>query len=233
MIPIFVISLLRSHDRRAAIKRQMAHAGLHFTFFDAVDGKLLDDEDLSKVDHMLAEAFCGHSLSRGEIGCALSHVNLYHMMVDNNIERAIVLEDDIYLHMSFIELVDAACKKSTADIIYLRHGKAKSWPCKKSLPEGYRLAKYRVPSRSSKRGIMSTAGYILTLRGAKKLLRHAYPIRMPSDYLTGLLQLNGLIAAGIEPCCLDVDLYATTIDDRAYGHYLEQNADDKPSVPGE
>ncbi|MEN9583132.1 MAG: hypothetical protein RLZZ616_138, partial [Pseudomonadota bacterium] len=28
-------------------------------------------------------------------------------------------------------------------------------------------------------------------------------------------------ASGVEPCCLDVDLFTTTIDDRAYGHYLE------------
>lgn len=61
----------------------------------------------------------------------------------------------------------------------------------------------------------------------------AYPVRMPADYLTGLLQLTGVSASGVEPCCLDVDIFATTIDDRAYGHYLEQNADGKPSVLGE
>ncbi|MGU5572369.1 glycosyltransferase family 25 protein [Aeromonas hydrophila] len=67
----------------------------------------------------------------------------------------------------------------------------------------------------------TTAGYVLTLAGAKKLLQCAYPLRMPSDYLTGRLQLNGLSASGVEPCCLDVDLFTTTIDDRAYGHYLK------------
>ncbi len=47
------------------------------------------------------------------------------------------------------------------------------------------------------------------------------PLRMPSDYLTGRLQLNGLTTSGVEPSCLDVDLFTTTIDDRAYGHYLK------------
>ncbi|MGL5488512.1 MAG: glycosyltransferase family 25 protein, partial [Shewanella sp.] len=69
MIPIFVISLLRSHERREAIEKQMARLGLSFTFFDAVDGKLLNDNDLSKVDLKLAKVFCGHSLSLGEVGC--------------------------------------------------------------------------------------------------------------------------------------------------------------------
>ena len=33
-----------------------------------------------------------------------------------------------------------------------------------------------LPERNSKRGILSTAGYILALSGAKKLLSKAYPI---------------------------------------------------------
>lgn len=221
MIPIFVISLLRSHERRAAIQKQMAHLGLSFTFFDAVDGKLLDDNDLSKVDLKLAEVFCGHSLSLGEVGCALSHIRLYEMMVKNNISKAIVLEDDIHIHMHFKSVVEAALKISSSEIIFIHHGKAKQWPWARKLPEGYRLSRYLRPSKKSNRGIISTAGYILNLAGARKLLKCAYPVRMPSDYLTGRLQLNELNASGVEPCCLDVGLFDTTIDDRDYGQHIK------------
>jgi len=62
---------------------------------------------------------------------------------------------------------------------------------------------------------------------AKKLLQIAYPIRMPADYLLGRLQLNNLNAYGVEPSCIDVDLVKTTIEDRAYGHYLETNDSSK------
>lgn len=221
MIPIFVISLLRSHERRAAIQKQMAHLGLSFTFFDAVDGTLLDDNDLSKVDLKLAEVFCGHSLSLGEVGCALSHIRLYEMMVKNNISKAIVLEDDIHIHMHFKSVVEAALKISSSEIIFIHHGKAKQWPWARKLPEGYRLSRYLRPSKKSNRGIISTAGYILNLAGARKLLKCAYPVRMPSDYLTGRLQLNELNASGVEPCCLDVGLFDTTIDDRDYGQHIK------------
>ncbi len=233
MIQIFVISLSRSQDRRTAVVNQMQRLGIEFTFWDAVDGKILTKDELKYVDFQLAEKTCGHILSLGEVGCALSHIRLYEYMVKNGIDRAIVLEDDIHLHGHFKNIVDKAIRCCRADIIFLHHGKAKSWPLKPNLVEGYRLARYITPSKSSTRGVLSTAGYILTLEGARKLLSKAYPVRMPSDYLTGRLQLTGLIAAGIEPCCLDVDQFATTIDDRAYGHYLEQNGDDKPSVSGE
>ncbi|MGY6040675.1 glycosyltransferase family 25 protein [Aeromonas sp. AE23HZ002T15] len=220
MIPVFVISLVRSQDRRAFIKQHMDSRAIEFSFFDAVDGKTLPEDELKRVDFPLAKKFCGHDLSLGEVGCAMSHIRIYEMMVAKNIERCVVLEDDIYLHSHFKSIVSKAMSACQSDIIFLHHGKVKSWPWMQKMPEGYRLAKYISPSRNSKRGIISTAGYILTLSGAKKLLSKAYPIRMPSDYLTGRLQLNGLTASGVEPCCMDVGLFDTTIDDRNYGPHV-------------
>lgn len=221
MIPVFVISLIRSQDRRAMVAQQMGHLGIGFEFVDAVDGKELNKLNLGRVDFTLAKEVCGHELSLGEIGCAMSHINLYEHIIANRVERCVILEDDIYLHMHFKAIVETIVSTCHSEIVFLHHGKAKRWPFASSLPGGYRLAKYLAPSRASKRGVLSTAGYILTLTGAEKLLAKAYPLRMPADYLTGRLQLNGLTASGVEPCCLDVDLFTTTIDDRAYGHYLE------------
>lgn len=221
MIPVFVISLTRSQDRRAMVMKQMEHLGIDFEFFNAVDGRALTGVELGKVDFSLAREYCGHDLSRAEVGCALSHIRLYELIVAQGIERCVVLEDDVYLHMHFKAIVEAIVTLNQADIVFLHHGKAKRWPLLRQLPEGYRLARYMTPSIHSKRGVLSAAGYMLTLSGAEKLLAKAYPLRMPADYLTGRLQLNGLSASGVEPCCLDVDLFTTTIDDRAYGHYLK------------
>jgi glycosyl transferase family 25 len=123
--------------------------------------------------------------------------------------------------MHFKAIVNEIINKNSSDIVFLHHGKAKHLPIYSSLPEGYRLAKYLTPSKNSQRGIISTGGYILTLAGAHKLLKIAYPIRMPADYLTGRLQWNKLSAAGVEPCCLDVGLFQSTIDDRNYGQHIE------------
>ncbi|MCF7742868.1 glycosyltransferase family 25 protein [Aeromonas veronii] len=221
MIPVFIISLTRSADRRAMVERQMSHLGIDFEFFDAVDGKSLPSDRLAKVDFNLARETCGHDLSLGEVGCAMSHINIYEVMVERNIPRCVILEDDIYVHMHFKAIVNEVTNKNSSDIVFLHHGKAKHLPIYSSLPEGYRLAKYLTPSKNSQRGIISTGGYILTLAGAHKLLKIAYPIRMPADYLTGRLQWNKLSAAGVEPCCLDVGLFQSTIDDRNYGQHIE------------
>ena len=58
---------------------------------------------------------------------------------------------------------------------------------------------------------------MLTLEGAKKMLKVAYPIRMPSDYLLGRIQKNRLKTYGVEPSCMQTDIFQTTIQDRNYG----------------
>lgn len=48
--PIYVISLARAEERRAAAKKQLLSHGVNFTFFDAVDGgrRPLPDADVSR-----------------------------------------------------------------------------------------------------------------------------------------------------------------------------------------
>ena len=220
MPPIYVINLARSAERRASIEKQMQRLGLDFNYFPAVDGKLLSSGELACVDFELAHKTCGHPITLSEVGCALSHLQIYEKMVQEQLPYCLILEDDVHLHMHFKKIVERIMEMDkTWDILFLHHGRAKSWPWKSALPEQYRLARYRSPSKNSKRTIISAAGYILSLSGAQKLLAKAYPIRMPLDYLTGFLQLTGAEAYGVEPCCMDVGLFDTTIDDRAYGQH--------------
>ncbi|MGL6336111.1 glycosyltransferase family 25 protein [Aeromonas jandaei] len=147
MIPVFVISLSRSAERREMACKQMKHLGIEFSFFDAIDGRNLTEGDVGLVDMVEAKAFSGHELSPGEIGCALSHIKLYEMMVANGIERCVILEDDAYLHMHFKKIVEKIASCNRSDIVFLHHGKAKNGlfcePCQRGtdLPNTGRPAK--------------------------------------------------------------------------------------------
>ncbi|WP_077497287.1 glycosyltransferase family 25 protein, partial [Rodentibacter ratti] len=148
-IPIFIISLVDS-PRRKIIAERLNGLGLEFIFFDAVYGKNLSDEDLSKIDYEFypKNYDARKPLTLGEIGCAMSHIKLYEYLVENNIEQAIVLEDDAILSLYFKEiLLDAMSKISPKyEILFLDHGKAKIYPFPKNLVERYRLARYISPS---------------------------------------------------------------------------------------
>ena len=85
---------------------------------------------------------------------------------------------------------------------------------RKTIYKNYKLVKYLSPSKKSKRTIIYAAAYQLTKSGAEKLLKSAYPVKIPADYYLGYIQRNRLIAYGIEPCCLELGNFATTIPDR-------------------
>ena len=104
-IKIFVISLPDSTERQKSIKTQLDNNFLPFEFITAVDGKKLTGLDIDGLYDLEKAKKIDRELSPGELGCALSHKNVYKKMVENNIERAIILEDDIILKPIFYELI--------------------------------------------------------------------------------------------------------------------------------
>ncbi|MGL5101983.1 MAG: glycosyltransferase family 25 protein [Plesiomonas sp.] len=225
-IEILVISLPNS-SRRNAAAFQLNKTSIKFTFIDGIDGRVIDLNNID-IDSKYCKNNWGHELNNGEIGCALSHIKCYKHIVENNIQEAIILEDDFVLSEEFNQIISTICEKSPKrrEITFLFHGKAKSWPVKQKLYGDFKLARYIHPSKNSKRAIIGAVAYMLTINGAKKLLDIAYPIRMPADYLTGYIQKNKLHAYGVEPCCVsiaDVPSEIDSISKRNYGSHIENS----------
>ncbi|MFQ3787555.1 glycosyltransferase family 25 protein [Halomonas sp. A29] len=219
--PVIVISLAGS-SRRARVQSAFGEMGLPFEFHDAVNGAELGDETLASVNQEYAQREWGHSLNRGEIGCALSHIQVYERMAEQGLGEVIILEDDAQPVEGFMQTLEQmlATLPKRAEIAFLHHGKAKSWPLKRGLPDGHKLVRYRYPSAKSRRCIISGRGYWLNLAGAKKLLSMAYPIRMPADYLTGYIQRSHIHAYGVEPNLLletDTPSEIDAVEKRNYG----------------
>lgn len=219
ILPVFIISLPNS-PRRKVIEERFNALNIPFEFFDAVYGKELSEDEISKVDreYSISRFATKKPLTLGEIGCAMSHIKLYEHIVKNNLQEVIIFEDDAIISQDFLKILKAVLEKvpSRREIIFFDHGKGKSWIFKRSLPEGYKLVRYRYPSKNSKRCIFRTTAYLITLVGAKKLLKNAYPIRMASDYLTGAIHITNINAYGVEPSCVfgGVDSEIDEIEDR-------------------
>lgn len=203
--PIFIISL-KDSTRRKEISARLNSLELDFQFVDAVYGKALTQEQLKQIDfEFYPQKYAAKKpLTLGEIGCALSHIKMYEHIVANNIPEAIILEDDAIVSLYFKQILKDVLRKVPArrEIIFFDHGKAKVFPIMRNLVERYRLARYLKPSKNSKRSIIRTTAYLITQDGAKKLLKFAYPVRLPSDFLTGLLQMTDIQAYGVEPACV-------------------------------
>lgn len=177
--PIFVISLARATERRADMICRLDLLGVNYEIVDAVDGKELD---LSALGNRLRQDICaknyGRKMNIGEIGCYLSHYNLWERMVADNISTAIVLEDDAALSEDFASVVsDTINCEYEWEIVDLYSNKpAKIYRTLCFVGENRKLG-------ISLRSHLCTVGYLIRRSAAEKLVSYCREIREPIDML--------------------------------------------------
>lgn len=98
---IFVINLKEKTQRRESMREQLEKIGLSYQFIDAVNGKELSDFVLESLVYDYPDCY----LTKGEIGCALSHLTIYKKMVKENIEHALILEDDVIVPKNILNCI--------------------------------------------------------------------------------------------------------------------------------
>lgn len=194
-VKIFVINLKRSKDRRILIKKELDRLGMPFSFINAIDGKLIKPSYQKKMSKLRFEAYKKIenlkgkiNVSRGVVGCSLSHIKIYSHIVKKNIPLALVLEDDSEINEDL--------KKAVEDPLLLelaREGvfEVLNLGCVKR--EGIYMPILRFFGRRKihnnqtigrpARVIPGTSCYLLTLSGAKKLLEASLPLRYGADQL--------------------------------------------------
>ena len=94
MIPVYVISMPTSHERREIMRRQLDALQIPFRFHDAIDGRRLDRDELLRAAPGGGIYYSG-MLTPEEIGCALSHLCVIQKIAQSEDEYAAVLEDDV------------------------------------------------------------------------------------------------------------------------------------------
>jgi glycosyl transferase family 25 len=183
--PIWIISLPRSVERRAIMADHMNSLGFPYEFVDAVDGSKLSAEELAAL-YSREEAFrlLDRPLTHGEIGCALSHLELCRRLIDSGLEEAIVLEDDARLEPALREVMERRHLLPEGwDLIHLHIGNPAALPLvsiwgKRSLGGSHKSVRFTTP-------VDGSYAYLLRRSGAEKILKQGYPVRLPADHYTG------------------------------------------------
>lgn len=186
---VFVVNLEKAESRRQYISDHLSKMGIPFVITKAVNGYELSEEELNK-EYSAQKTFDLHGryLGKGEVGCSLSHRNIYREIIADELKESIILEDDVELDPDFKNHVEVAIKNAGQewDVIFLGQHIFKSRVRSVSVSFWNR-------SRISQKHIMGdpvemisgTYGYIVSLAGAKKLLKMTDPIVSPADYYTG------------------------------------------------
>lgn len=104
---VFVISLPKSHDRRASASALLGAAGVDFSFFDGLPGDVAPEAYFERYDEREYLINCGRPPTKGEIGCYASHRALWQQCVDSN-EPIVIMEDDFTLAGQFARALGLA-----------------------------------------------------------------------------------------------------------------------------
>uniref|UniRef100_A0A6B2EBA8 Putative glycosyltransferase 25 family member n=1 Tax=Phlebotomus kandelakii TaxID=1109342 RepID=A0A6B2EBA8_9DIPT len=178
---IFMVNLKRRPERRRKMEGSFRLLGLDVEYFEAVDGKKIDEEFLSrwKIDFLpeYADPYHKRPMTMGEVGCFLSHLTIWRRIVEERLKEVLILEDDIrfepFFRERFISLLNEARHQGSWDLIYLGrkrlHDSSEPWvdDCQQLVYPSYSYW---------------TLGYLISYQGAKKLL-DARPLEklMPVD----------------------------------------------------
>ena len=90
----YVVNLARSLDRRAHITRELRKTTVEYEIVTAVDGRELDMADAALID----PSFVARGVfPEGSAGCALSHLSIYRKIIEDGLDVALILENDVVL----------------------------------------------------------------------------------------------------------------------------------------
>lgn len=218
---VFVISLPTATQRREHINQEFAKKNLDFTFLDA-----LTPEPAGEFASQLGLRIDDTILTKGELACFMSHVYLWNKMIQENIPYMAIFEDDIYLGENIKEfLSDTLWLDSNWHLIKVEEftQKVALGPKLKVFNSNPDRAIFELKSKN-----LGTAGYILSLSGAKKLLDYIQSLdqlialdhlmfeKLVKDKILSVCQMKPAL------CIQDVILYSTKDSVRFASHLYKE-----------
>lgn len=214
---IFIISIRRNRSRLESFLAKNCH--LEVEVFNGVDGKELFPK-LPYVGQFPITFFHENQLSyqrcsclnKGQLGCAISNLLVQKTIVEKQIKKALILEDDAYLLSHRLKIFDLALHELPPDweLFYLGYTSISKWSEQPLLRFILRMKHFLKPSfvedlstgSLNKRVFSSnysktlripgiytgTHAYALSLEGARKIVMLDTPLQYGFD--TTLFRAN-------------------------------------------
>ncbi|KAL8174691.1 UNVERIFIED_CONTAM: hypothetical protein K2H54_051441, partial [Gekko kuhli] len=167
---IFLINLARRPDRRHRMLSALSELEIDPLLVNAVDGSALNSSDIKKLGVDLLpgyyDPFSGRTLTKGEVGCFLSHHYVWKEIVARGLDKSVVLEDDVrfqsYFKKRLLRLMDDLEQAQLDwDLIYLGRKQVNSED-----EEPVEDVRNLVVAEYS----YWTLAYVISRRGAQKLI---------------------------------------------------------------
>nr|XP_021524855.1 LOW QUALITY PROTEIN: procollagen galactosyltransferase 1 [Aotus nancymaae] len=168
---VFMINLRRRQDRRERMLRALQEQGIECRLVEAVDGKAMNTSQVEALGIQMLpgyqDPYHGRPLTKGELGCFLSHYNIWKEVVDRGLEKSLVFEDDLRFEIFFKRRLmnlmrDVEREDLDWDLIYVGRKRMQVEHPEKAVP--------RVRNLVEADYSYWTLAYVISLQGARKLL---------------------------------------------------------------
>ena len=169
----YVVNMEKRPDRlkQFVIDNHEKLQSLQYTFFKAVDGQNINP--LPKTLKLFESG--DYCYRKGIVGCASSHIKIWHELIISELDIMIVLEDDTILAPNFVEKLVSSLKKLPSgkwDILFLGHflypHLRKEGDKEDKTPEVEQWTRNKCIENS----MGGTIGYVIHKRGAMKMFTH-------------------------------------------------------------
>lgn len=180
---VFMINLVRRADRRERMLWALYEQEIAVKVIAAVDGKAMNASEVQALGiEMLPgykDPYHGRPLTKGELGCFLSHYNIWKEIVERGLKTSLVIEDDLRFEVFFKRRLQTLLQEVEVegldwDLIYIGRKRMQVDHREKAVPNVRNLVEADYS--------YWTLGYMMSLQGAKKLLK-AEPLKriLPVD----------------------------------------------------
>ena len=192
---IFIINLKSRNDRLMKMRLLIDTLNIDknlIEIFEAVDGMDITDSEInstlsiSALDTLYNKSNNHKDIrTKGAIGCYLSHYKIWEKVVNNNLDNVLIFEDDLILDVDIKEFEEYLNSiPQDYDVAML------SWfslwfdllnnPKKKIIINNY-WNKYNSIN------VFSCGSYLISRKGAEKLIKNAFPICYQVDAYINIL----------------------------------------------
>lgn len=193
---IFIINLDRSTERYQHALAQLASwPDLPIERVSAADGRSMSEQQLNQYYSLALNTKHYHKLLKpGEKGCYISHIWCWQRIVEQDLDFALILEDDFIIQTDLAALLETIGRLNTP-WHYLKlamPNKAQPVLAREALTSQYSLVHY-------KKHPVSTVAQAVSKAGAQLLLAKAVPFYRPVDVMLQYHFELGIDATGIQP----------------------------------
>ena len=196
--PVYVINMSANTTRMAAVAAELERLDISFSRFEAVNGRALSEDELTRVyDPEANLKRARHEMIGPELGCYLSHLALWEQITAGEAEGGIILEDDFACADDFGAVLEALAQdEGRWEILKLFSARVgQKVMDNRPLVTGRDIAvPYKVPN--------TTLGYAIRRDAAAQLAARALPVSRPIDEDHKHFWEHGMRIALVTPCPL-------------------------------